>query len=158
MLAAATLSSSSWKECQGLYTVAPASIILYYNSLAKHLWRKAQWQVFSHSTKDTTAKSRWVLRPQPSTFCVLWRTLDLLVLVKTGSLLLAQYYHFNGKIYKTCRRQKAPAQQEEASSDSQIGTAKLRSLNSDIDGVGAFGWGSQVELTLRAHKGKIVIF
>lgn len=74
-----------------------------------------------------------------------------------SSLFLAQYYHFNSKFYKMCRREKAPAQQEEVSSDSQTGRAKVRSLNSDIDGVDAFSWGSQVELTLWAHKGKIDI-
>ena len=73
---------------------------------------------------------------------------------KTGSLLLAQYYHFNGKLYKMCRREKAVAQQEKVSSDSQTGRTKVTPLNSDIDGVDVFSGGSQVELALWAHKGK----
>jgi len=57
---------------------------------------------------------------------------------RMGSVLSAQYYHFHGKRYKTRRREKAPAQEEEVSSDSQTGRAKVWSLNSDTDGVDAF--------------------
>lgn len=59
------------------------------------------------------------------------------------------------KLYKMC--EKAPAQQEEVSSESQTGRAKVRSLNWDTDDMYVFTWGSQVELTLWAHKGKIDI-
>lgn len=71
-----------------------------------------------------------------------------------GSLLFAQYDHFNSKLCRTWRREKSSAQQEEFS-DSQTGRAQARSLRSDADGVAASSSGSRAELTLWAPKGKM---